>query len=195
MSTQKQTLDKSRASKLLRGFSDERTLTFMPRKNRGNSGKHSTMHRNIMQYQFYSFPFICRYTYIYVLHFLPPPKNIYIDVPSPRQTSPREKMMVLWVLDDDDNVFFGCWEWCTHPCSLTWQYLTTTEPLEKMITVPDLGNHQMFMFHVTPLKANISPEIWWLEDEMPFKMVLFLGDVLIFRGLTRGVVSLHRLAI
>ena len=43
------------------------------------------------------------YIYTYVLHFLSAPQDIYIDVPSPRQTSPREKMMVLWVLDDDDD--------------------------------------------------------------------------------------------
>ena len=34
-----------------------------------------------------------------------------------------------------------------------------------------------------PLKTNISPENCWLEDDScPFKMVPFLGDMFIFRG-------------
>ena len=38
---------------------------------------------------------------------------------------------------------------------------------------------------VTPLKANISPENWWLEnDSCPFKMVPFQGTFVHFQGVS-----------
>ena len=41
---------------------------------------------------------------------------------------------------------------------------------------------------ITPLKTNISPENWWLEDDsFPFKMVPFLGST--FRSFPGGVDS------
>ena len=36
----------------------------------------------------------------------------------------------------------------------------------------------------TPLKTNMSPENQWLEDVFPTEILLFLGDMLVFRGVS-----------
>ena len=35
----------------------------------------------------------------------------------------------------------------------------------------------IYIYPYTPLKTNISPEKWWLEDVFPIEIVPFLGDV------------------
>ena len=34
----------------------------------------------------------------------------------------------------------------------------------------------------TPLKTNIAPEKWWLEDKFPFEMIPFYGTFVNFQG-------------
>ena len=46
------------------------------------------------------------------------------------------------------------------------------------------GRFGSLFFDITPLKTNMSPENWWLEDDMSFWDGPFLGDILIFGGVT-----------
>ena len=43
-----------------------------------------------------------------------------------------------------------------------------------------------------PPKTSISPENPWLEDENPFEMVPFFGDMLIFEGIKKKHASLRK---
>ena len=44
--------------------------------------------------------------------------------------------------------------------------------------------------YFTPLKTNMSPENQWLEDVFPTEIVPFLGDMLVFGGVSHFYVMM-----
>ena len=66
-----------------------------------------------------------------------------------------------------------------------WQFVEWKMAMASIIPIISLYPPRKLVprrvYH-TPLKTNISPEKWWLEDVFPIEIVPFFGDMLIFRG-------------